>query len=269
MKKSIRIIACAVLCAGMILLAGCQLFDDEAVRMLTTATIDAILEDDAEQAYTYMASTVERETFDTAYTTIETLIGDTTAYTLKARSMDMTETNDETFTQVSYHMITDNAVYAVEAAIDSRYDGLARLAVTPAGGPELAATAVGEHPLQLVFVGIAVLETVFILWMAVDCARYKVKNKVLWMAAILFGMITITYTVSGDTTMTQSGFGFILSFTSLRLYGTQYCSARVLLPVGAVLYACLRKRLRLPEESQEEEMPTLTLMPESMRSSDE
>ncbi len=259
MKRIGQILLCAVLCMAVLVLGGCKLFDNEAVRARTVAMLDAVVANDAEAAYACMVAEVSREEFDTAFAQFRTLLGDTASYTLNARFMEMKTERGVTVTKVQYRMVTDKAVYAVESVTDSRYDGLYHFSLAPAGGFELAATPIGSHPLQIVFLIVALAETAFVVWMMVDCARRRVKHKALWLIVILFGMLMVTFTMNDGAASLRTGFGFLLSFTSLNIYGT-FVSARLLFPVGAVVYACMRKRLTLPEP-----MPELTPMPEYLQ----
>ncbi len=260
MTKGWRALLCVVMAAAVVLLGGCQLFDNEAVRTRTTAMLEAILADDADAAYACMVQEVPREEFDKAYVQYRTLLKDTASYTLKAQMLNIKTERGVTVTEVQYRMIVDKAVYTVKAVIDSRCEGLYHFSLAPAGGLELAASVVGAHPLQIAFVIAAVAETVFVVWATVDCARRRIKHKTLWIIAILFGMAVITYTMNGGAVSAGTSLGFLLSFTSLKLYGASYVSVRLLIPVGAVVYVCMRKRLTLPEET-----PTLTPMPENLR----
>lgn len=255
MKRWIKRTACIMLCVLLLTATGCRAFDNEEVRARTEAMLTAILADDVDAAYACMAPSIERAPFDEGYEQVHTLIGGVETYELKAIYLQVSVNNGVKTTQVTYQLLTEETAYEIQAMIDERYAGLISFYVTPSSNAA-GASIVGQHPLQLVFLAVAAVETAFVVWMTVDCARRRTKNKVLWLLIILFGMLSVTFTIAGGSMNMGANFGFLLSFTSLSMNGGYYAGARILLPIGAVVYAILRKRLLISEP-----MPELAPMP--------
>ncbi len=85
----------------------------------------------------------------------------------------------------------------------------------------------------------------FCIWMIVDCVRRRIRKKALWIIAILLG---VSFTVL--TGMTGISFAFMIGLLLQRSgaainFAYLAISTKVIIPVGAIVYFCLRKRLTI------------------------
>jgi hypothetical protein len=81
----------------------------------------------------------------------------------------------------------------------------------------------------------------FTVWMFVDCLRRKMKYKVLWAIIILLS-IALTFTV-GEASSFSFHVGLFLQPSSIEADpGIPAVITKIVIPVGAILYLCLRKR---------------------------
>ena len=92
-----------------------------------------------------------------------------------------------------------------------------------------------------VFSGLAIAFTV---WMLVDCLRRKMKYKVLWAIIIFFG-IAFTVTV-GETSNLSFNMGLFFQTSSIDADPALVSVVtKLVIPVGAILYLCLRKKFTI------------------------
>jgi hypothetical protein len=99
---------------------------------------------------------------------------------------------------------------------------------------------------QIILWVVSGLFVAFTVWMFVDCLRRKLKYKALWAILIFFG-IALTVTV-GETSNFSFQIGLFCSLWSIDADpGLPAVVTKIVVPLGAILYLCLRKRFILQQ----------------------
>ena len=119
----------------------------------------------------------------------------------------------------------------------------------------LASTEVFVPTVQLILWVFSGLCVVFTLWMLVDCLRCKMKYKVVWVLLILFSLC-LSFTV-GETSNFSFNVGLFFQTSTITADpGLVAVVTKLVIPVGAILYLCLRKKFTVdPSKPEGEDLP--------------
>lgn len=278
MKKGICLILTVFLCAAF--LSGCTgvtIQDDPSIRANVDAFLDAILAEDRDAAYGALCKEIGAEEFRSAYGEIRECLKDVDTYELTPIQYNYRVNNGTESITLAYRMVTDEGVFVVSAASAEGYEGLVTLYVTPEEKTALIYTGTpghmqGANALQWTVLVIGFLSWAFVLWMCVDCCRRKIKRKVLWVLLILLAGVIVTLSISGTGVNLRFNIGIYLQISALIRYGNGASKLSLVIPAGAVIYLCCRKKLiekgRIPE-SLVAEIPPVEVSAEGDPESDE
>ena len=222
----------AMLLCLLALAAGTAFADADTQNDFVSQMLGHVYENDIEAAFA-LTYGVDRNEFEVTFEDAVSRISDTTSkFIVRVRDMD-TVVNGTYGKLAIYDLVTDKGNFEVHIAIDERKDKVGYFALYPAGDCILEEheftpwdkaegknrTGLHYYPLgtatetvasSAVLTVYSVIVLVFAIIMLIDCIRRPVKNKLVWVLVILLG----------------SGYVY-----------------RLLIPVGAALYLCLRKRL--------------------------
>ena len=221
---------------------------NDEVKLLTEKFIDAILADDPDTAYSLMVSGINRAEFDAFFVQIKEIFDGVKTYELAQTGWNASINNGISSYKVTFKMTTDiGADYQVETTITENYENIFYIHITP--------MATGSSPANLFLIPFNIGALIFsaaaigfVIWMIVDCAKRKIGKKVLWIIIILLG-VSITLTI-GNGFNIKWMIGLAIAFSSVSLSGGAV-SFRLALPVGAIVYFILRKKLTKKAESQQ------------------
>ena len=111
-------------------------------------------------------------------------------------------------------------------------------------------SALGLGGLDSVLLTIAIKELLagFCVWMFIDCLKRRLRYKVLWaIVTCVFAGLSVTIGTTGVNFNTH--FLLALPLTGISADPSVLAiTASVFLPIGAIFYFFMRKRLTLPEE---------------------
>ena len=95
----------------------------------------------------------------------------------------------------------------------------------------------------------------FTIWMFVDCLRCKMKYKFVWAILTVFG-IALNLTV-GETFSFSFHIGLFVQMSTVQVDpGLVAVVTKLVIPVGAILYLCLRKKFTVdPSKPEGEDLP--------------
>lgn len=222
----------AMVLSLLALAAGTAFADADMQNDFVSQMLGHVYENDIEAAFG-LTYGVERNEFEVTFEDAVSRVSDTTSkYIVRVRDMD-TVVNGTYGKLAIYDLVTDKGNFEVHIAIDERKDKVGYFALYPAGDGILEEheftpwdkadgknrTGLHYYPLgtsteivasSTVLTVYSVIVLGFAIIMLIDCIRRPVKNKLVWVLVILLG----------------SGYVY-----------------RLLIPVGAALYLCLRKRL--------------------------
>ncbi len=248
--KRMLFIGCILLCVcGMT--ACAKMPENEGLKEKTTYMLDALLAGAYDEAYVPVQDVISEEEFEEAYDQLQEVLAGVDTYELKQVKIHTYKNGDVTQTQVVYRMKTNKVDMVVTVTESTEYEGLAGFYINYETKSIGTVTTMKEANvlqwLMLVFAGI---ETAFVIWMVVDCARRRMKNKVGWMIAILLGMFTVLFTLVSGRVSLYFNLSSLFGYSAFVTYTTGGFTLRVLFPVGAIVYLCRRKHLTITPDQQ-------------------
>lgn len=255
MKKLIcMILACLLLMS----LAGCSaLLSDSEIRAAGTDMLDALLSDDYEGSYAMVSQACTEEEYAQVYSQFRAVLSGIETYELQLLQLNKNTTNGRTVTQAIYRIQLEKEPLLLSVALDSEVSGLVTFYLSV--DDETVVSYNGDlsnmrdaNFLQWAMLAVAALTLAFVIWMAVDCCRRKMKRKALWLVLILLGSVMITTTLSGSSFSIRYNLGLLLNHSALLRYTDGSFVSRLLIPAGAIVYFARRKKLSAPGEAAPE-----------------
>ena len=214
---------------------------------LCRAMIDAVVADDRAAAQATVIPKISEQEFDQVYRGLRSLWSKMEKYAIVAEEQGHFTENGVTYYKTVFKVTSeDGAVYLVSC-------------VTEPGGKQLAgfhatlsdlSEAAEEVPflLQALFLLLTLACVAFSVWMTVDCARRKIKLKWLWILLCwLSAGFTLTFAASNVGLYFRFGLVFLPSMATLR---SGIFALQLYLPVGAIIYFFMRKKLSAKAEQE-------------------
>lgn len=261
MKKLRSIGCCLMIC--LLLLAGCGVQDeweaalkaavaiaditeDDQLRADTEKMLDAIILDDYQTAWDTIYQEVDPSQFHQAYQQIQTALKGISQYELVASNINKTVTNGMETVHIRYMMTAGEQRFFVEAARVEGYDGLVSFflnAYEPITATGTLGSMQGASVSQWIFLVIGLLELAVTIFAFVDCCRHKMRKKWLWLLLIGVGAVVFSVIVTPEQFRINFNFGAFLGYTSLISYSDGGYILQIMIPVGAIVYLCIRKKI--------------------------
>jgi len=246
--------------------------NDPQVQLLTEEMIDAIRENDPEAAKAVITAEVDPAAVEQVVSQLHPAFADMDVYMLQAANIQKNKNlgTDVTNTAIRYLLAGGkNTPGELRFYVDVTHSSqepqcLKGFHVTEyqeiiySGTLTTMADANGAQWAMLL---IGALELAFVIWMFVDCCLHKMEKKWLWL--LLTAMGIIAFTVSADNGGVRLNFnvGFFFNlYTSLALYSNGAMQLRLMIPVGAIAYAVIRKQLFADYEKTQ--LPQPAVFPE-------
>ncbi|MDE6622097.1 MAG: hypothetical protein K2K74_16740 [Lachnospiraceae bacterium] len=250
MKKKSAVILFLLICC---FLSGCaDLLRNEEMDEEVARLIKALNEDDADQIYLSMyPDVVTREEFDESYESVRQIWEQSDNYTTKLKSINtkknINKSGNSLVCQAQYYVYTQNQDYTVTLThlSDDNGDGVYQFNLNIGAEPVLISggfTTAGENSaLQWGLLLLSVLSYLIIIVTAVDILRKRPRLFGVWLAAALtFAGFSIQISPS-NLHLGGNVSWFVLS--AFRIYSGGIRNFVFALPVGAIVYWCLRKKL--------------------------
>jgi len=253
MKRIVSVLLTSLLI--LLLLPGCealQIQDPPVIRAGVDSFINAVMENDPNDAYSAFHKSLPRAQFNSAFPQIRDLLMDVEEYSLLPIHLHHSSRSDgKSITHITYRMDTNCGTFIVIASAADNKDGLLNLQLTPEEQTTLVHTGSPGHmegasvvQWTVLVLGFAVWG--FVLWAFVDCCRRKIRTKPLWLLLIALAAVVFHVTASGKMLNFRFNAGIYLAVSSLLRYGDGSHQLQLVIPLGAILYVCLRKRLERP-----------------------
>ena len=223
-----------------------ELAEDESLRQSTQLMLDSLICDDFDGAYDLISSAVTKEQFQPLYDGLLPILQNVNSYELIASYKATKVTNDAGYVAVRYLFVAQDLKLVVESTRQEGVDGLIGFRVNEYQETTVTGTVgsmKGANAAQWIFLVIAVLEVGFILWMFVDCCRRKIRRKWLWLLLVALGSVALSVSVGSGFSCRMNVGLFLELYTALLRYNTGEVTLRLMVPLGAVLYLCFRKKL--------------------------
>ena len=255
--KIVTILLCLLLLA--LTLSACDPDTSrlEAGSALALEFMEYVMANDYDSAYAMVKETVTDEDFRAYWTDIQAVTEGATTYEITLADWDTDTFNGVTDSTVSERVTLDNGrIVLLRVMTRDGIEGIAGIRFSDVTDflqkfePVVPKISIALQILHFVFLG-------FTLWMFVDCLRRKLKYKLVWLILILVTVcLTITVGETSDLAF-QVSFWFgrgMMSTVDIEL-GLIAVVTKLVIPVGALLYLCLRKYFIVEKPTAEAETP--------------
>lgn len=237
----------AVLLVLVLVLAGCsglsEAIDDPDIRAQTEALLTAFVENDFDACRALVAQNVTDEQLREVLGPIHGVLADLGDYELTAEYRNRTVKDGTDVTTIRYLLSGGNGKYYLSVGKTAGVAGLSGFQLSEAAADTQPTAPAGA--IHRVVTAIGYLTMIFILWMAVDCVRRKVKNKWLWLLAILLGTVLFQLTMNEGGFSWRFNVGLQLGLTNLATFIGGGFRLNVYAPIAAMVYFIKRKELTI------------------------
>ena len=221
--------------------------------------MDHVMANDFDSAFGMVKATVTDTDFRPYWQTMQTAIRGAETYEMEQIGWKVNRSNGVTTRTTAYQVYPDNG-RTILLRIVTRDDieciaGVHFSDVTDF----LKHTETFVPTVSIILLVVSGLALAFTVWMFVDCLRRKMKYKVLW-AIMIFVAFAVTVT-TGETSAIHFNVSLSLQINTIVADPSLLAVVtKVAVPVGAILYCCLRKRFTIApstpaEESAEPDRP--------------
>ncbi len=249
LRKRFVLLAFLTVSALLLLLTSCggaifsELSEDSDADVFCRTFIDRVLADEKEEAYQMLDGLGSRADFEKLWDYFgDSAEGATAAEIHMTDFLFFTENGTDYFKgqyfvqfnngrDINLSLITDgkNAVVGLNYLDISGFYPKAEKAVSVL------------DPVLAVY---SLLVLAFCVWMIVDCARRRVRKKALWILLIIAG-VSLSLRVGEYGNVSFMVGLFLQSSQAWVDFGYLAVGTKLILPVGAVIYFCLRRRITL------------------------
>lgn len=254
MLKSVckRSVVCLLilLVASVLLLSGCEsaIINNGLHRNECELYVNALLKGDFEAAHAVTPALSEEEHRPYFNEFCKSFRG-ATSYTLTQTGWNINTTNGVTTRTAAYQIELDTGVIC-QLTLQTHEDveGIAYINFNDSSAFIESTKNVGTVNILLI-VGSLVL-MVFPVWMLIDCIKRKMAKKAWWIVLILLSL-SLTFTNGAHTMNTSFMVSLFCFFSSIEaVIPNETVSLTVVLPIGALIYCFLRKKLTAKYEAQ-------------------
>ena len=216
--------------------------------------MDHVIADDYDAAYGMVKVTVSDPDFRAYWATVQTVADGAETYEMKQIGWNLNRSNGVTTRTTAYQAEMDNGRTVLLRVVTQ--DGIAGIAGIHFSDITdfLASTEAFVPTVRVILWVVSALAMAFTVWMLVDCLRRKMKYKVVWAILIFFGLC-FTFTV-GETSNFSFNVGLFFQTSSIEADpGLLAVVTKLVIPVGAILYLCLRKKFTVDPKHPEGAVP--------------
>ena len=217
--------------------------------------MDHIIADDYAAAYGMVKATVSDPDFRAYWTTVQTVADGAETYEMKQIGWNLNRSNGVTTRTTAYQAELDNGrTVLLRVVTQDGIEGIAGIHFSDITD-FLASTEAFVPTVRVILWVVSALAMAFTVWMFVDCLRRKMKYKVVW-AILIFFCLCFTFTV-GETSNFSFNVGLFFQTSSIEADpGLLAVVTKLVIPVGAILYLCLRKKFTVePSDPEGEDLP--------------
>ena len=217
--------------------------------------MDHVIADDYDAAYGMVKATVTDSDFRPYWKDIRQTAEGAKTYELEQIGWQINIVNGVTDRTTAYRVYLDNErTVLLRVMTREGIEGIAGIHFSDIT-EFLASTEVFVPTVQLILWVFSGLCVVFTLWMLVDCLRRKMKYKVVWVLLILFSLC-LSFTVGETSNFSFNVELFFRTSTITVDPGLVAVVTKLVIPVGAILYLCLRKKFTVdPSKPEGEDLP--------------
>ena len=251
-KRKIGALICALLILALTF-CGCDIDIKEDVKtqkQLCEKMIDRVIENDAEGAYALVSDVGTKEEFLPVWEEMRGALKESKSYEIKATGWKTNINNGNEITQVTLEVTTDDGKtcqFTVTTLGDGSVAGLHFLDST-----DFIESTSYVPAVKIVLMLISLAFAAFSVWMFVDAIRRRMKRKVWW---VLLTLVHAGITLVTGPSQFNIKFNVKLVFglSDVAVYNSSLAVAiGIFIPVGAIIYFFMRKKLSAKYKAQEQ-----------------
>ena len=203
--------------------------------------MDHVIADDYAAAYGMVKATVTDPDFRAYWATVQTVADGAETYEMKQIGWNLNRSKGVTTRTTAYQAELDNdRIILLRVVTQDGIEGIAGIHFSDIT-EFIRSTDTYVPVLQAVVLVFSLICMAFTVWMFVDCLRRKMKYKFVWAILTVFG-IALNLTV-GETSAFSFNVGLFVQMSTVRVDpGLVAVVTKLVIPVGAILYLCLRKK---------------------------
>lgn len=256
MKKIKNTVILLVILSVLTMLGSCTQLDDSLdnkdMRADTEEMLDSILANDLDGAYALMSDVCSKQQFASVFTQIRELVGNESEYKLSLlRIYYNTNVNDgQKVDSVSatYKITCGGKDYVIDVKADSLHKDLAAFYITPYENSEYYQTGTlgsmkGANTVQWILLLSNLISIALCIWALIDCSHRRIKKKWLIITMIILGFMSLSVSIAAGYLNFNWSFISYAKYTALILYGNGALNLRFMIPLGAIIYFIIRKRI--------------------------
>ena len=221
--------------------------------------LDHVVANDYDAAYGMVKATVTDPDFRAYWSSIQTAAEGAETYELRQIGWQVNTSNGVTTRTTAYQVYLDNdCIVLLRVVTQDGIEGIAGIHFSDIT-EFIRSTDTYVPVLQTILLVFSLLCIAFTVWMFVDCLRRKMKYKAVWAILTVFG-IALNVTL-GESSSFSVNVGLFVQMSQAEVDpGLVAVVTRLVIPVGAILYLCLRKKFTVtpppPAEPEDPFAPT-------------
>lgn len=228
-------------------------FEEETqmAKEVCTNFLDGVLKDDFLMAYSLFDDIVSGSDFAEFWDYVCDIMENSKSYEIEELGWEFTNYEGVDLFTSSFEVVTDDGkVIQFIVYIDGEgLYGMDAYDSTP-----FVESTKWVSVVNVVMTVISLVLFVVTIWMIIDVAKRKIRNKVLWILLILFGF-WFEAAIGFETGYFDFNFGISLLFKSAKAYtinSAEAIGARIAIPIGTIIYFFLRKTLSAQDKIADE-----------------
>ena len=255
LRLTLPLVLTALLLLALTLAACTPEVDYGDIIKLSDQFMDHVIADDYDSAYGMVKATVTDPDFRDYWETIRSVAEGAETYTKLPVQRNATRSGGVTTITTAYQVNLDNGrIVLLRVVTQDGIEGIAGIHFSDI--TEFIHTTDTYVPvLQAIVLVFSLLCMAFTIWMFVDCLRRKMKYKHVWALLTVFGS-ALNLTV-GETFSFTFNIGLFVQMSTVQADpGLVAVVTKLVIPVGAILYLCLRKKFTVdPSKPEGEDLP--------------
>lgn len=216
--------------------------------------MDHVIADDYAAAYGMVKATVTDSDFRAYWATVQTVADGAEAYEMKQIGWNLNRSKGVTTRTTAYQAELDNdRIILLRIVTQDGIEGIAGIHFSDIT-EFIRETDAYVPTVNIVLTVLHLLLMAFTVWMFVDCLRRKLAYKWLWLLLIIF---SVAFTVTlGETSNFSFNVGLFCQPSTMEADpGLLAVVTKLVIPVGAILYLCLRKKVTVEPPKPDGEVP--------------
>ena len=234
---------------GAVMDVVAQKAEESGAEALARRFVDGVIAHDADLVASALSPEVPRESVEQAMAKLAMLLPAGAAdYTLTPTHWNVQTNNGQTRETFQFTLVIGERTFLLETLQLSGYEGLANVHMQEIDPAALTAGSTAAPAFSIwTVVGLVLTVAVFavIIWAFVDALRRPLNRRWLWLLIVVLGNLLLVFSVANGQVRLNYNLGLHLSIAQIAV-GDGGFGIRAMLPVGAIVYLTLRRKLEKP-----------------------